>query len=78
MRCLFVQIKCKPGSWRSIANEIAIKELHSEIYSINGEYDIMTKTYLEDFNEAPNLVSKMVSDIEGIEKTSTMFAFDPF
>ncbi|SDQ32100.1 Lrp/AsnC ligand binding domain-containing protein [Pseudovibrio sp. Tun.PSC04-5.I4] len=78
MRRLFVQIKCKLGLWRGIANEIAIKELHSEIYSNNGEYDIVTKTYLENFNEAPNLVSKMMSNIEGIEKTSTMFAFDPF
>ncbi|WP_375542676.1 Lrp/AsnC ligand binding domain-containing protein [Aestuariispira ectoiniformans] len=78
MQCLFVQIKCSPGLQRSVANKIAVKELHSEIYSINGDYDILMKTYLKDFNEAQSIVSKMVSNVEGIEKTFTMFAFDLF
>lgn len=78
MQCLFVQIRCSPGLRHRVANDIAIKEIHSEIYAINGDYDIMIKAYLKDFNDAQEIVSKMVSNVQGIERTSTLFAFDPF
>ena len=45
--CVFIQLRCKPGTTYEVANEIALRELHSELYSTSGNYDLLLKLYVE-------------------------------
>ena len=40
---LFVQIRCKPGTAYNVADEIGLREIHSELYSISGDFDLLLK-----------------------------------
>ncbi len=41
--CVFIQIRCKPGTTYKVAEEIALLEIHSELYSTSGDFDLMMK-----------------------------------
>ncbi len=44
--CVFIQIRCKPGTTYKVAEDIALHEIHSELYSTSGEYDLLMKLYI--------------------------------
>ena len=46
MTCVFIQIRCKPGTTYKVANAIVLREIHSEMYSISGEFDLLLKLYI--------------------------------
>ena len=35
--CVFVQLRCRPGTTYEVADAIALKEIHSEMYSTSGD-----------------------------------------
>ena len=41
--CVFIQIRCRPGTTYKVAEGIALREIHSELYSTSGEYDLLIK-----------------------------------
>ena len=41
--CLFVQIRCRPGQTYKVAEAIALKEIHSELYSTSGDYCLSSR-----------------------------------
>ena len=46
--CVFIQLRCKPGTTYEVANEIVLRELHSELYSTSGNYDLLLKIYVDE------------------------------
>lgn len=46
MNCVFVQVRCKPGETYAVADAIALKEIHSEMYSTSGDFDLLLKIYV--------------------------------
>ena len=58
MSALFVQIRCRPGTAYQVADEIALREIHSELYSTSGEYDLLLKVYPPDGAD----IGKFVND----------------
>ena len=44
--CVFIQIRCKPGTTYKVAENIALLEIHSELYSTSGDFDLMIKLYI--------------------------------
>ena len=40
---VFVQLRCKPGTTYKVADAISLREIHSELYSTSGEYDLLIK-----------------------------------
>ena len=46
MNCLFVQIRCRPGTAYEVAAQIVLREIHSELYSTSGDFDLMMKLYV--------------------------------
>ena len=46
MRCVFINIRCKPGHSYRVAEAIALREIHSELYSTSGDYDLLMKVYI--------------------------------
>ena len=43
---VFVQLRCTPGTTYRVAEEIVLREIHSELYSTSGEWDLLMKLYI--------------------------------
>ena len=78
MTCLFVQIQCRPGSTYKVADEIALREFHSELYSTIGQYDLLMKLYVPEGEDVGRYINDKLLDIDGIERTYTTQTFKAF
>lgn len=78
MTALFVQIRCRPGTAYKVADEIALREIHSELYSTSGEYDLLLKVYPPEDADIGKFVNDNILDIDGIERTLTTLTFKAF
>lgn len=78
MNCLFVQIRCHPGTAYRVANEIALREIHSELYSTSGEWDLLLKLYPPEGCDIGRFIDENLLDIDGIERTLTTLTFKAF
>tara|TARA_B100000795_G_C22337603_1_gene263758 strand:+ start:41 stop:277 length:237 start_codon:yes stop_codon:yes gene_type:complete len=78
MSCLFVQIRCRPGTAYNVAAKIALREIHSELYSISGDYDLLMKLYTPDGQDIGMFINDNLLGIDGIERTYTTQTFKAF
>lgn len=78
MRCVFVNIRCKPGTSYRVAEDIALREIHSELYSISGPFDLLLKLYIPDEADVGHYINENLLDINGIERTETTLTFKAF
>lgn len=78
MTCIFVQIRCKPGQTYSVADTIAEQELHSELYSTSGEYDLLVKLYVPEGDDVGRFVNDRIASVAGIDRTLTTLTFKAF
>ncbi len=76
--CVFVQIRCKPGTTYDVAEEIALREIHSELYSTSGEYDLLMKAYVPEGGDVGHFINENLSAIKGMERTLTTLTFKAF
>ena len=76
--CIFVQIRCTPGSTYDVANQIVLRELHSELYSTSGDYDLILKLYLPTDEDIGKYINDNLLDINGIERSLTTLTFKAF
>lgn len=76
--CVFVQIRCRPGTTYSVAEEIALREIHSELYSTSGDYDLMMKLYIPKDADVGVFINENLLTIEGIERSLTTMTFKAF
>lgn len=76
--CVFVQIRCKPGSTYRVAEEIALREMHSELYSTSGEYDLLMKLYIPADQDVGKFINDRLLDIDGVERSLTTMTFKVF
>ena len=78
MSCLFVQIRCRPGTAYNVAAKIALREIHSELYSISGDYDLLMKLYTPNGQDIGMFINDNLLGIDGIERTYTTQTFKAF
>ena len=78
MNCLFVQIRCRPGTAYHVANQIVLREIHSELYSTSGDYDLLMKLYIPNGKDIGMFINDNLLDIEGIGRTYTTQTFKAF
>lgn len=78
MQCVFVQIRCKPGTTYQVADDIAARELHSELYSTSGNFDLLVKLYVPVDQDIGKFINERLLDIEGIERSLTTLTFKAF
>ena len=78
MQCFFIEFKCKLGKTYEVADELASREIASEVYSISGEFDLHAKFYVEDDIDIGVFVAQNVHTIDGIERTHTILTFKAF
>lgn len=76
--CVFVQIRCRPGTTYEVADAIALKEIHSELYSTSGDYDLLMKLYIPKADDIGHFINAAVADVPGIERTLTTLTFKAF
>ena len=78
MSCLFVQIRCRPGTAYNVAAKIALREIHSELYSTSGDYDLLMKLYTPEGQDIGMFINDNLLGIDGIERTYTTQTFKAF
>ena len=71
-------MRCKPGTTYEVANEIVLRELHSELYSTSGNYDLLLKLYVDEDNDVGKFVNDNLLDIPNIERSLTTLTFKAF
>lgn len=76
--CVFVQIRCRPGATYRVAEAIVLRELHSELYSTSGEWDLLLKLYIPEGADVGHFINERLLDIEGIERSLTTLTFKAF
>ena len=76
--CVFVQIRCTPGATYKVAEEIALCEIHSELYSTSGEYDLLMKLYIPKDADVGKYINDNLLKIKGIERSMTTMTFKVF
>lgn len=78
MRCVFINIRCRPGQSYRVAEAIALREIHSELYSTSGPFDLLLKLYIPEAEDIGKYINDNLLDIEGIERTETTLTFKAF
>ena len=78
MNCVFVQIRCKPGTTYDVAEQIGLKEIHSELYSTSGDFDLLLKLYIEPGEDIGKFINDNLLDVGGIERSLTTLTFKAF
>ncbi len=73
--CVFVQLRCKPGTTYKVAEALLLKELHSELYSTSGEWDLLLKVYVPKGEDVGKFVNERLLDVVGIERSLTTLTF---
>lgn len=76
--CVFVQIRCTPGTTYRVAEDIALREIHSELYSTSGEYDLLMKLYIPEGEDVGKYINEHLLTIHGIERSLTTLTFRVF
>lgn len=78
MRPIFVNVRCQPGRSYRVAEEIALREIHSELYSTSGPFDLLLKMYVPEGEDVGKYINENLLTIEGIERTETTLTFKAF
>ena len=78
MTCVFIQIRCAPGKTYQVADALSLKEVHSEMYSTSGDFDLMVKLYVSDGQDIGMFINDNLLNIDGIERTYTIQTFKAF
>jgi DNA-binding Lrp family transcriptional regulator len=76
--CVFVQLRCRPGKTYEVAEEIVLKEIHSELYSTSGEYDLLLKLYIPKDQDVGKYINDHLLDIANIDRSLTTLTFNAF
>ena len=76
--CVFVQIRCRPGSTYRVAEAIALREIHSELYSTSGDWDLLMKLYIPEGADIGHFINEQLLDIPEIERSLTTLTFKAF
>lgn len=75
---VFVQLRCRPGKTYEVADAIILKEIHSELYSTSGEYDLLLKIYIPEGEDIGHFINQNLLDIPGIDRSLTTITFKAF
>jgi DNA-binding Lrp family transcriptional regulator len=76
--CVFVQLRCKPGTTYAVAEQIILRELHSELHSTSGEWDLLLKMYIPAGEDVGKFINERLLDIPNIERSLTTLTFKAF
>ena len=73
-----VLLNTKRGQINSVAEELAQMDGVSEVFSVGGQYDLVTIIRVPDNDALAELVTEKMLHIEGITRSETLIAFRVF
>ena len=77
--CVFVQLRCRPGTTYRVAEALALKELHSELYSTSGDWDLLLKLYVPEGSDIGQFINnELLADLPDLERSLTTLTFKAF
>ena len=76
--CVFVQIRCTPGRTYKVAEDIVLREMHSELYSTSGEWDLLMKLYIPQGEDVGKFINDHLLVIPNIERSLTTMTYKVF
>jgi DNA-binding Lrp family transcriptional regulator len=76
--CVYIQIRCRPGATYRVAEAITLREIHSELYSTSGDFDLLMKVYIPEGNDVGVYINDNLLDIDEIERSLTTMTFKAF
>lgn len=68
----FVLIKVSPKREKEVYETLASIEEVEELYPLFGEYDLITKLVVSDFEQLSDVIVNKVRSIEGVIETKTL------
>ncbi|MCX8172590.1 MAG: Lrp/AsnC ligand binding domain-containing protein [Archaeoglobaceae archaeon] len=68
----FVLIKIAPGKERKVYERVAKIEEVKELYPLFGEYDLIAKIVVRDFEELSDIVVNKIRVVDGVLETKTL------
>jgi DNA-binding Lrp family transcriptional regulator len=63
---------------KDVAEQLADTDGISEVYSVSGRYDLVAMIRVKTSDELADLVTERLADVDGIEHTETMMAFQVY
>ncbi|MEM7527454.1 MAG: Lrp/AsnC ligand binding domain-containing protein [Pseudomonadota bacterium] len=78
MQCIFVQLRCRPGTTYAVADAIWDRELVSELYSTSGDWDLLAKIYVPAGEDIGKWLNDRLLDLPDIERSLTTLTFKAF
>jgi anthranilate phosphoribosyltransferase len=73
-----VLFKAEKGKIPGLANQLGAIEEVVEVLSITGEYDLMAKIQVRDYENLSDIVTEKMQNTEGVLDTRTMMAFKTY
>ena len=73
-----VLFKAAKGKIPGLANQLGAIEEVVEVLSITGEYDLMAKIQVRDYENLSDIVTEKMQNTEGVLETRTMMAFKTY
>lgn len=78
-QCVFVQVRCRPGTTYEVAAALALRELHSELYSTSGEWDLILKVYVPEDEDVGRFVNeRLLNGVDEVMRSLTTMTFKAF
>ncbi|MEM3400370.1 MAG: Lrp/AsnC ligand binding domain-containing protein [Candidatus Micrarchaeia archaeon] len=73
-----VLIEAEVGAAIDVAEKVAALPEVREAYTVAGNYDVVAIVCVKEFEETSRVVVGKISNIPGVKKTTTLFAFECF
>ncbi len=78
MKVAYILVRVSPGHIEEVASHLTSIKQIMEVYAISGEYDIIAKALMENYDEIIDIVPHGVQRVKGVERTNTLFTFSAF
>jgi DNA-binding Lrp family transcriptional regulator len=74
----FVLIKTEPARIDEVVKALVEMEIVEEMHSLAGEYDLIVKVRVQDFDQLARLVVDRIQRVQHLRETRTLIAFDAY
>ena len=78
MLTAFILVKASRDGLTSLGSHLADVEGIAEVYTVTGEWDFIAIARVREHDDLAQVVTRRLTQLEGIEKTQTMVAFQQF
>lgn len=78
MLVAFVLMKAEPGHLDEVVKTMVEMDVVEEMHSLAGDYDLIVKVRVEDFDRLARLVVHRIQKVAHLRETKTLIAFDAY